>query len=179
MTASPEPVSRGRMIVLLLGLAAAGALVLTDQGDKPEVVNVVPRAPLRQPDTAADLQKNLPRAKADSSSAIVPLRARGPRPAVQDAFAVRTWRKPVAVIPQIPAPVPAPVAPALPYTFLGKQYLAGQWEVFLNAQGRTMIVRLGDTLDGAWRVQALQPPTLTLVHLPTSEQKSLPIGEGG
>ena len=167
------------MVVLLLVLAVAVALVLTDQGDKPEGVNAATRAPLRPPDPATGPQATLSRVPADPSPAIAALRMREPASEVQDAFAIRTWRRPAAVVPQVPAPVPAPVAPALPYTFLGKQYLAGQWEVFLNAQGRTMIVRLGDTLDGAWRVQALQPPTLTLMHLPTSEQKSLPIGDGG
>lgn len=75
---------------------------------------------------------------------------------------------------------PAPAAPppdGPPYVYQGKQRVAGGWEVFLVHDEQLHIVQAGSTLERRWRIDMIQPPTLTLVDLGTQQRFSIPIGE--
>lgn len=91
-----------------------------------------------------------------------------------DPFSARSWQ---------PAPaaaalsVPAPVAPALPFRFVGKQRDGDRWQVFLALGEQTLLAHEGQTLEGAWRVDRVQPPSMQLTYLPLGLAQSLPIGE--
>ncbi|HEY0063319.1 MAG TPA: hypothetical protein VGC21_14465, partial [Telluria sp.] len=74
------------------------------------------------------------------------------------------------------APPPAPVAPPLPFTFLGKAVANGSWEVFLARGEQTYIVRNKMVIDGTYRVDAINPPNLTLTYLPLNQVQQLNIG---
>lgn len=86
-----------------------------------------------------------------------------PRPA--------TERAPVAV-----APPPAPMAPPLPYTYMGKLSDQGELAVFLTRNGKPYVARPGDVLDGQYRVDAIRPPVLELTYLPLEQKQTLNIG---
>jgi hypothetical protein len=71
----------------------------------------------------------------------------------------------------------APVAPPLPYGFIGKKQEAERWEVFLARGEQTFIAREGEVLEGTYRVDRIDPPALTFTYLPLGQVQTLPIGE--
>ncbi|PHV11007.1 hypothetical protein CSQ89_13170 [Chitinimonas sp. BJB300] len=82
-----------------------------------------------------------------------------------------------APLPVVVAPPAAPVAPSLPFQFIGKQFDGHTWEVYLENADQTLVVHHGDTLLGAYRVDEIKPPLLTLTFLPLETKQTLAIGQ--
>ena len=107
-----------------------------------------------------------------------------PRTALQDPprdlFHIERPPQPVAAAaaPQVttPAPPPRPVAPPLPYTYMGRIREQGQLSVFLTRNGKPYIARPGAVLDGQYRVDAIDPPLLEFTYLPLAQKQTLNIG---
>jgi hypothetical protein len=78
--------------------------------------------------------------------------------------------------PQPAPPPPPPTAPPLPFTFIGKSVADGVWEVYLARGERTYVVHDKETIDGAYRVDAIAPPVMTLTYLPLKQIQQLNIG---
>ena len=68
------------------------------------------------------------------------------------------------------------MAPPLPFIYLGKVAADGAWEVFLARGDKTYIVRDNTVIDGAYRVEAIAPPVMTLTYLPLNQVQQLNIG---
>ena len=195
---SALPSGRKRVGLLLLVLAVAGALVLTDER-APEVVGAVSRAPSASPPMA--VAKPAPNTTPGASpstpgagsagpglalrgttelsptidaSMIMAINERRRGRAAADPFAVRSWNPPPVAAK--PLPPPAPVPPAFTFTVLGKQFIDGRWEVFLGQRERTLIVKEGDAIDGAFKVLRIAPPTMTLEVLQFAARQPVPIG---
>jgi hypothetical protein len=66
--------------------------------------------------------------------------------------------------------------PSLPFTYLGKRGADGNWEVYLTRGDETLIVRDQMVIDGSYRVDAIKPPTMTLVYLPLKLVQTMDIG---
>jgi hypothetical protein len=171
----------------LLWLALlAGAAALAFFGDKtppgsarpaarptPTPGPSTPATPPRPRATAAVLEPIewlLPRA--ELAAAALPPRA--------DLFATPAWRQPapppVAKAAPPPASAPPPAAPPQPYTVIGKKFEAGAWELFLGRADNAFVLREGDSLEAAWRVEKIEPPKATLRHLSTGQAQTLDIG---
>lgn len=75
------------------------------------------------------------------------------------------------------SPAPAPVAPPLPFVYMGKILDHGQLSVFLSREEKPYIAKTGDVLDGTYRVDSIRPPLMELTYLPLSQKQSLNIGE--
>lgn len=75
-----------------------------------------------------------------------------------------------------PAPPPRPVAPPLPYTYMGRITEQGQLSVFLTRNGKPYVARPGAVLDGKYRVDAIDPPLLEFTYLPLAQKQTLNIG---
>ncbi|HMA48445.1 MAG TPA: hypothetical protein VKP60_01765 [Magnetospirillaceae bacterium] len=73
------------------------------------------------------------------------------------------------------APV-LPATPPLPFTYLGKKFENGRWEIFLALGERTYFVREGSVIDGTYVVNAIKPPSMILTFLPQKEMQTLTIG---
>jgi hypothetical protein len=97
----------------------------------------------------------------------------------KDLFGTRSWNPPPPPPPPPapPAPPPPPVAPPLPFTFLGKKLEGDTWEVYLGRGDQTFVAHQGTVLEGAWRVDRIEPPMLSLTYLPLGQVQTLPIGE--
>jgi len=81
--------------------------------------------------------------------------------------------------PSEPAKDAAPVVdavPPLPFTYLGKKFENGKWEIFLAIGEKTYFVREGSVIDSTYVVNAIRPPTMTLTFLPMKEMQTLSIG---
>ena len=64
----------------------------------------------------------------------------------------------------------------MPFAYLGKLIDAGRITVFLSNGDRNWVVRSGDTIDGAYRVEAIGDRTMTLTYLALGIRQELGIG---
>ncbi|MGK5079774.1 hypothetical protein [Janthinobacterium sp. HLX7-2] len=92
-------------------------------------------------------------------------------------FQSQNWTPPPPKVVAVAAPPPLPpLAPPLPFVYLGKAAADGAWEVFLSRADKTYIVRANTVIDGAYRVVAIAPPVMTLNYLPLNQVQQLNIG---
>jgi hypothetical protein len=98
---------------------------------------------------------------------------------VRDPFAIPApeVRKPVRGKATARAPAPAPVAPPMPFTYMGKLHSGPDTNVFLTQGDRSLIVHEGDTIDSIYRVEHVTDNDITLVYLPLGERQTIVIGE--
>lgn len=186
--------ARVRWALWLLGLGGAGWLVLF--GDKPAPVELV--GPTPRPTTAGP-EAGTP---AGAAASALPSRAAAPARAPAgarseplallihrallasaaspraDLFAAPRWAAlpPPSAPPSAAAPLPVPTAEHT-YKVLGKKQEGQAWEVFLGRAEQSFVVRAGDTLEGTWRIERIQPPEMTWTHLPSGQQQTMPIHE--
>jgi hypothetical protein len=92
--------------------------------------------------------------------------------AAGDPFQARSWEPPVVAVRRN-LPPPPPQAPPLPFTYLGKMIDGDTTTVFLARQDRNFVVRPGDTLDGAYRVEAIEEGEMALTYLPLGARQTL------
>lgn len=90
-------------------------------------------------------------------------------------FQNQSWNPPPPPPPK-PAPPPPPSAPALPFTYIGKQIEENKWQVFLARDDRTYVVAENTVIDETYRVNSIKPPILSLTYLPMNQVQTLPIG---
>ncbi len=108
--------------------------------------------------------------------------------AANDPFAPRGWQAPpppppaapIAAPPAVVAPVAppvieAPVAPALPYAFMGQFDDGGRQVVYLSRNEQTFVVTPGETLEGMYKVLAMDPRRIEFEHMPTGTKQVLTI----
>lgn len=168
---------------IALGLALAVAAGLAAFGDKTpndEVAEAVERPAAALPAPSAAASRNP--APGPREIAILRLQPRdeliGDSAGSVDEHALfgrQDWTPPPPPPPE-PGPPPPPVAPPLPFTFIGKSLEEGKWEVYLASGERTHIAVEGGVIDGAWRVERIAPPLLTLTYLPLNKVQQLNIG---
>jgi hypothetical protein len=101
-------------------------------------------------------------------------------------FAAHSWYTPPPPPPPPPAPtltaaqeaaLKAPVAPPLPFTYMGSYAPAGAEPVFfLTAGDRVYNVRVGDTLNDTYSVDALTNGQLMMTYKPLKIQQQLTVG---
>ena len=171
----------------LLGLAGWLALF----GDKSPAGNEsgLSLPLLRTPSKhAAESANTNATAAGPAADSLAPLVARekliAPTPSVEgetktpsrDLFAVRNWNPPPPPPPPSEKP-PAPMAPPLPFAFIGKKLEGAVWEIYLGQGEQTYVVREGQVIEGRYRVDKIEPPTLALTYLPLGQVQALPIGE--
>jgi hypothetical protein len=97
---------------------------------------------------------------------------RPPQDSVADIFERQSW--------EVAAPVqaaPPPVAPPLPFAYIGKVVEDGQETVFLTRQDRSYAVKAGETIDGTYRVEKIAPSSVTFTFLPLRQRQQLATGE--
>ncbi|MBP0590716.1 hypothetical protein J8I87_13505 [Paraburkholderia sp. LEh10] len=170
---------RKHLVLGALFVASAALLAFTDHSPTDQVVEAAPR-PHAAPATAVARPGG-----AASAVAIVALRARaeraaagaGGRHALFGALSLApplpSGAPPGADVPPLPS---TPPAPDIPFTYIGKQTADGRWEVYLARGDDTLIVREQTIVDGTYRIEAIAPPTMTLVYLPTKLVQTLDIG---
>lgn len=103
----------------------------------------------------------------------------------EDPFAPRAW-VPAPAVNQIVASNTAPMQtqvvadaapgiPQLPYRFLGKLLDGEDLIVYLGRGDQTIIARLGEVLEGTYKVVGLNDKSMEFEHLPTNEKQILSI----
>jgi hypothetical protein len=179
MERNSKPVAQ----MLLLALAGAASFYLAlrwSQGATREpdagVVDAVVRAPGDGPRAASAGTR---RAETPEIRLALPERSRVAPDSKGNAFAVLDWRPPPPPPPPVvnrpPAPPPAPVAPPLPFTFVGMMEKGvGKPQAFL-AQGEVLlVVGVGDLLmNNTYRVDAMSPQQVVITYLPLNTPQTI------
>lgn len=88
-----------------------------------------------------------------------------------DPFRNKSWY----VAPPPPKP-PKPTAPPLPFQYLGKLNEDGETRVFLNHQGKHIIAKVGDVINGTYSVEEISGGQMTFLYQPLNEKQVLGIG---
>ena len=85
--------------------------------------------------------------------------------------------KPVVVVAAPPA---APVAPPLPFTFVGLvEKGTPKPQAFLARGDELLVVSQGDLLDnGAYRIDTLSPSQIVFIHVPTNTKQIISLSGG-
>ena len=159
---------------------AAGLLAFGDRSPQAEVAEAVERP-------AGASARAAPLARRAESKPVPPIARLLPRETLigdgRDSFNAgdsrlfgrQDWTPPPPPPPK-PAPPPPPTAPPLPYTVIGKSLEDGKWEVYLASGQNTHIAHEGAVLEGAWRIDRIAPPLMTLTYLPLNQVQQLNIG---
>jgi hypothetical protein len=147
-----------------VGLALWGTAETTQPGAGEGPQLAVTAAP--QPDTASSIESQ-PRID-------FPRRA-GPAKSEASLFSEHSWYVPPPPPPPAkPVPPPPPTAPPLPFSFLGSYSPSGSGAVYYLVRGDQVLdVKIGDTLDGVYSVDAVQNDELQLTYLPLKQRQAL------
>ena len=95
---------------------------------------------------------------------------------IQDLFGMKNWNPPPPPVRQKPSPPPAPTAPPFPYTVAGSVADAnGLMIVFANRQKQDFVLRVGDILEQTYRIEAIDPQSVTVTYLPLGLAQVVPI----
>lgn len=155
------------LLIFLLGLTLSATAWVSQQEVAAETVQV-PRPALTRPVVVEKTQENPGALKIDK------LQRAPAEEAETDLFAAKSWYVPPP--PPKPVPPPPPSAPPLPFVYLGKLIEDGQQTVFLSKQERNYVVKMGDTIEGTYRVEEISSRVMTLVYLPLNIKQTLMIG---
>jgi hypothetical protein len=74
-----------------------------------------------------------------------------------------------------PPPPPPPSAPPLPYRYLGRMVDGDALILFLARGNDALTVRVGETLEGEWRVDAAAETSIRFTYLPLNLSQQLPV----
>jgi hypothetical protein len=170
----PRHVALGAALALAAGLVVFGDTTPEDAVAEPvERAPAAPRARIAAKENAAPaILRLLPR-----ESLIGGDDRFGQDGEANPVFARQDWTPPPPPAPPAEATQPPPPsAPPLPFTYIGKSLQEGRWEIYLARGERTYLVQEAAVIDGAYRVDAIRPPMLTLTYLPLNQVQQLNIG---
>ena len=152
--------ARLRKLLLFGALAGVvGYLLLDKPATGPEVAPIVksdgtaPRTAAAEPLQLPD-QRGLSRSRGELFNAPPPPRA------------------PRAAAPEAPRPA---VAPPLPYRFAGRVLRGGDEEVLLSKGEFVFPIKVGETLDGMYKVKSIGKNRIELVYLPLGSEDRIAI----
>ena len=158
-----------RLGVLLFAATVLASLAWADRGDGSDMKEVVEPAKVAARQEKGD---KMPVLELDR------LRARPETKAELDAFAAKSW---YVAPPPPPEPKhvekPKPKAPPLPFAYMGRfQEESGKPIIYLVRDNRTFVVRTGDIIDDAYRIEKITPQEVVFTYLPMSQVQTLNIG---
>jgi hypothetical protein len=124
--------------------------------------------------TSRPVQQSVPvRESPPQSSTLLLPQARKPFPKEGADFAA-----PLSFRPVLPPPAPeaarAPVAPPLPFRFIGAIEEGALRRAFIMDGTQLHIVGPGDLVDGRYRVERVEPGFIEFTYLPLGRRQTLP-----
>lgn len=96
----------------------------------------------------------------------------------QNLFPEKVKPIPVATLsmPQIQMPPPAPTAPPLPFTYIGKVIEEGKPTVFVSKQQKNYFLKGGEIIEGIYKVDKVESGQVVFIYLPLETEQVMIIG---
>jgi hypothetical protein len=170
---SPSPRQRWLILgVLLLGTVTAAVLV----EDDPDTLEPVERPAKRKTAPKSEATAGAVTTASVAVPASTPEKEEKPgdkadAPEAIDPFRTKTWH-----IAPPPPPPPTPRAPPLPFQFIGQLIEEGEARAFINHQGRNLIIKTGDVINGTYLVEEIAAGKIVFVYQPLQERQVLSTG---
>lgn len=165
-----------RRVVMAAALFATLSAAIFAPSESGEVI-----APAQPSRIEATGENRIQPANTESGSRVLDIHPRGIDEEPDGAFAPNTWVQPKVVHASKEAaaePQPAPPqAPPLPFRVLGRYVEHGTVAIFLQHNDRNLVVRVGDTIDGNYKIESIASGAMTLVYLPLNQKQTLAVGE--
>lgn len=96
-------------------------------------------------------------------------------PITQNMFNLQTWAPPQPKIKKESRPVETPLlAPPIPFTYLGKIEEDGKIEYFVLQQNKLLNLKVGQLVQGQWRLDSEDAKHLNWTFLPLKLPQTLP-----
>jgi hypothetical protein len=149
-----------------LGCALLLAIALTVVGDDKSIPVETPKPHSPGPAFAAVPEK--PVRIEVAKLARVPPAADG-----VDVFAAKSWAKPATVREAVTPPPPQPVAPPMPFQYVGRIEGREGPTILLSRGGESFSVKAGEPIDNDYRLDSVTGEALTIVYLPLNERQTL------
>lgn len=153
-----------RRLILGIALAATLVLVFLPQEQAPQGI-------VSPPVTGG------PRPAGEGALELDKLRRDATNVKSDNAFASKSWYvapPPPKYVPPPPPPPPKPVAPPLPFTFVGETRGSdGQPRFFLTKGSKLYSVAPGDVIEGTYRFDGKFGNTLSLTYLPLNIKQTI------
>jgi len=164
--------SRQRIALLLLAAAALVALAGVDPARDAPVASVP--APARPDSAERPVERSA--AAAEVAGLDAPGRAfqAQPLPEAPDAFQPRSWQPPAP--PPKSAPAANPVAPPLPFAYLGRIEEAGATTVYLRRGDDVVLAQPHKAIDSTYRLDEISADRLVFTYVPLQQQQVLSLG---
>lgn len=178
--------ARGPVLAILLALvliASVGA------GENPDSQGIVVTAVERERPATEQLRGDALRAT-EAEIDLRKLTRTKSRRTVGDLFAARSFYtppprpKPAPVVkaeplPAVaPPPPPPPSAPPLPFSYVGMMTEDPAHPVYFLVKGDTLYdVKIGEVIDGTYRIDSVAGTSLRLIYLPMDIAQILPMGK--
>jgi len=160
---------RQRIALLLLAAAALVALAGVDPAREAPVASVAARTdPAPRP------------VEHGAAAGVVGLDAPGrafqaqPLPEAPDAFQPRSWQPPAP--PPKSAPAAKPVAPPLPFAYLGRIEEDGATTIYLRRGEDVVLAQPHKAIDSTYRLDEVSANRLVFTHVPLQQQQVLSLG---
>lgn len=179
-----------RFVALVAVAAICAVLAFSGDDQTPTPVAAVSRASIGPAGGTDAARRDASKRAAAKSATLTSLpldkleRAQ-PSAAKGDLFAAAGWNAPPKIDlakrpppppPEAALPPPKPRPPALPFQFFGHMMDGDTATVFLTQAGRNHVVKSGETIDGAYRVESITPQKIVFRYLPLDETQELARG---
>lgn len=162
-----KPRQRWAILGALLAVTVVATLLVEDEEGAVPAIEAAPRhrplaaasdahPPMAEPVTQAPNPEGV--ASADAEPVI-------------DPFRRKSW-----YVAPPPPPPPKPTAPPLPFQYLGQLHEDGEQRVFINHQGRHLVIKAGDVIGGMYAVETVTAGQVVFIYLPLREKQVLPTG---
>lgn len=170
--------ARGRWAAYALALTVTALAMWGIGGAEEGVVAAVPAKNGTRPATSPRQESANGAVDAPPALDLTRLGPRASNASRTDLFAAVDWERKVQEEevrrnPPRPVPPPPPQAPPLPFRYLGKMMEDGRTTAFIVSGERNLIVREGDTVQDAYRVERIDDQAMTFTYLPLKQSQVL------
>jgi hypothetical protein len=160
---------------IFLGLMLTGGWAAASFMQEEAPVDVVVVQPIVRAAPTVSVQPGMPVLPLEKMARTAALEPEG------NPFASKSWYVPPPLPPVIPTlkeeEPPKPVAPRLPFTYMGRiQEEGGKPLVFLIQGKEAIAVGVGDAVDSNYRLESISPTELVFTYLPLGVRQNMIIG---
>lgn len=155
------------VVAVLIALPPTGEQGKTAAKADPQQAEAVPAEPVSKSQLARQEHVELERLSQQRNNNSLS------RKTVANAFSPTSWYVAPPRQPDPPAPVPAPTAPPLPFTYMGRYEDPPKLLVILAMGNKMYTVSAGEVIDGSYRVDRITDSAVEVVYLPLNISQSI------